>query len=154
MQAGMEDKQHCFSFQTWRSWTCYWDELFLTAQLDFFKFPFSFIEQDWQENIAFTQFHFWWDLGILKGVWVMDLKHGWITDGWKTAENEKKSSEPVLLSPLPRSLVVLSALNAATHFQWVTIEMIIAVAVVKNVAQNLRDSTSMADMQSRGKKDK
>lgn len=30
--------------------------------------------------------------------------------------------------------------------------MIIAVAVVKNLAQNLRDSKNMADMQSKGKK--
>lgn len=67
----------------------------------------------------------------------MDLKHGWTTDGWKTAENEKKSSKPLSLSP-SRSRLLSSPLlpsNAAKHFQWVTIEMIIAVAVVKNLAQ-------------------
>lgn len=104
-------------------------------------------------KIVFTQFHFWCDLGILKWVSASDglktrVNNWWLENSWKW----KEKLRACLALPLPLALVVLSASNAAKHFQWVTIEMIIAVAVVRNLAQNLRDSNSMADMQSKGRK--
>lgn len=76
--------------------------------------PFILVEENWRVQNTTTPFHFWCNLGILKWVWVIDLKHRWVTDGWKKAENETKSPEP---ASLPHSHLLSSLLwNAVKPF--------------------------------------
>lgn len=72
---------------------------------------------DWE--ITFSQFHFWWELGIRKCLRVMDLQYRWISDGWKTAENEKKknrsASVPSASTRCPPCLECSKAFSMSYH---------------------------------------
>lgn len=68
----------------------------------------------------------WGFLSVSEGLKIW-MNNWWPENSWKWNENLWACLT------LPLSLVVLSALNAAKHFQWVTIEMIIAVAVMKKI---------------------